>query len=141
MQDVSKLLDACRQSIIFEGLPDLLQCLKRIGQDPEVKIVRIKNRMDACYDSTISAGYRDIVVNIRVDNPQTRDLGVETHVCEVQLLLKSFAILKVRFVNLKGSCPPIGMNHIGEGPAQVAVFESGAAACSCAMVESNNCAD
>ena len=60
-------------------------------------MVRVKNRMDPNYDSSISAGYRDVALNLRIVNDETKDLGVETHVCEVQLILKAFAELKVRY--------------------------------------------
>ena len=39
--------------------------------------------------------YRDIAVNLRIDSQETRRLGVETHVCELQLILRSFADIKV----------------------------------------------
>ena len=41
--------------------------------------------------------YRDIAVNLRIDSQDTRRLGVETHVCELQLILRSFADIKVFF--------------------------------------------
>jgi hypothetical protein len=62
--------------------------------------MRIKNRLDPDYDSARSAGYRDVGVNLRVVTPETRALGVDAHVCELQLLLRRFAELKVR----SGSC-------------------------------------
>ena len=43
-----------------------------------------------------------VVLNLRVDTDVTRALGVENHVCEVQLLLKSFAYMQVC---CQGSCP------------------------------------
>ena len=33
----------------------------------------------------------------QIRNPETEDLGLENHVCELQLLLRSFAELKVMF--------------------------------------------
>ena len=56
--DVSRLLDCCRQSIIFENLEELSQCFKAILQDPEITVVRVKNRFDPNYNSAYSAGYR-----------------------------------------------------------------------------------
>ena len=35
-----------------------------------------------------SAGLRMVVVNLRIDSKQTRILGIETHVCELQLVLR-----------------------------------------------------
>ena len=39
------------------------------------------------------------MLNLRIDTEETRMLGVENHVCEVQLVLKSFAYMEVRSVN------------------------------------------
>ena len=36
-----------------------------------------------------------VLVNLRFDNPDTRRLGLEGHVCELQLLLQQFAELQV----------------------------------------------
>jgi hypothetical protein len=38
---------------------------------------------------------RDIGLNLRIVNEATTELGLETHVCEVQLLLRPYAELKV----------------------------------------------
>ena len=38
---------------------------------------------------------RDVGLNLRIVNNTTMELGLETHVCEVQLLLYAFAELKV----------------------------------------------
>jgi hypothetical protein len=56
--DVSRLVDLCRQMIVFEHIEDLVRCLEAITQDQHVVIERIKNRMDVKYDSAASAGYR-----------------------------------------------------------------------------------
>lgn len=89
------LLDLCRQCITFESVEDIARCLHAISSDPEVQICRIKNRMDPNYNSAVSAGYRDVVLNIRVSNEQTAALGIDGHVCEVQLIHTLFAELKV----------------------------------------------
>jgi hypothetical protein len=89
------LVDLCRQSIIFEELSGVTSCLRAISNDPDVELLRIKNRLDPIYDSTKSAGYRDVGLNLRLLNSQARELGLEAHVCEVQLLLRPFAQLKV----------------------------------------------
>ena len=53
------------------------------------------NRLEPGYDARLnSAGYRDVSLNIRIVNETTMGMGIETHVCEVQLLLKAFAMLK-----------------------------------------------
>ena len=58
--------------------------------------VRVKNRFDPNYDSELSAGYRSLAINLCVITDETKALGVETHVCEVQLLLIQMAAVKVR---------------------------------------------
>jgi hypothetical protein len=95
VQDVSRLVDVCRQSIVFDDMSGLVDCFAMITADPDVSIIRVKNRLDPRYDSVESAGYRSVAINLRVITAETELLGVETHVAEVQLLLRSFAELKV----------------------------------------------
>jgi arabinogalactan endo-1,4-beta-galactosidase len=95
MQDVSWLVDLCRQSIVFEDVDSLAGCLSAIIADREVQVVRVKNRMDLEYNEQQSAGYRDVALNIRIVNERAKQLGLSGHVGEVQLLLKSVAELKV----------------------------------------------
>jgi len=92
--DTSRLLDVCRHAIIFETIKDLSRCLDVIVGDTDVSIERIKNRFSRAYDPDESAGYRDFSINLRLVTPETIALGVEAHVCEVQLILKSFANIK-----------------------------------------------
>ena len=101
-QDVSRLVDLCRHSIIFESVAGILECLDVMTRDSNVVISRIKNRLDPKFDSDISAGYRNVSVNLRVVTEETKDLGVETHVCEVQLLLLGMARIKVNHVLMYG---------------------------------------
>lgn len=91
---VGKLLDICRQSIVFDSIHDLHTCLKAVIDDDDVKILSIKNRLSDEYDENLSAGYRDINLNIRFETEEARSLWVEYHVCELQLLLRQFAELK-----------------------------------------------
>ena len=60
---------------------------------------QVKNRLDPAYDSTKSAGYRDVSVTMRIVNTDTIMSNVETHVCEVQLILAPFFNLKVSISN------------------------------------------
>ena len=98
VQDVSMLVDLCRQSIVFDKISDIMTCLQAITNDTEAIVVRVKNRLDLSYDSSISAGYRDVALNLQIANKDSIELGVETHVCELQLLLKPYAELKVLIV-------------------------------------------
>jgi hypothetical protein len=69
--------------------------MKVIINDPEVQICRVKNRMDPGYNASATAGYRDVVLNMQIKTQQTAAMGVDGHVCEVQLILNRFAELKV----------------------------------------------
>ncbi len=94
-QDVSRLVDVCRKQIIFERHEDLLTCVKLILDDAELRIVRVKNRFDNSYNAAISCGYRDVSFNIRIVTLETVLLGLDTHVCELQLSLLPIACIKV----------------------------------------------
>jgi hypothetical protein len=52
--------------------------------------------MDPAFDSARSAGYRDVVVNLQLVGKDAEQLGVERHICEVQLILVSFFERKVQ---------------------------------------------
>ena len=93
-QDASRVLDVCRQSIVFKTVHDLLVCFSVIAADPDVEIVRIRNRYDTEYDSNLSFGYRDVNINLFFRSRSAVQLSVEAHVCEVQLILQSVAELK-----------------------------------------------
>ena len=56
--EVSRLLDVCRQTIIFEHISDLTCCLEVMASDDEIEIVQLKNRMDEDYDASFSGGFR-----------------------------------------------------------------------------------
>jgi hypothetical protein len=65
---------------------DLRGMLQMLRQDPEVAIVRIKNRLDPQYDSSLSAGYRDLMINLQIRNEETTLLNVQHHIAEIQLI-------------------------------------------------------
>jgi len=90
--DVSLLLDVVRQCIVFESMQDLLKAMRTIQDDGELEVVRIKNRMSDTYDARRSGGYRDCLVNVRIKTEMTKKLGLDNHVCEVQLILKQFMV-------------------------------------------------
>jgi len=92
--DPSRLVDITRQSIYFDSVEELRLCLELIESDPHVVIERIKNRLDPNYDPTITGGYRDCALNVRIVTDETRRCRTDLHVCEVQLVLKRFAELK-----------------------------------------------
>jgi hypothetical protein len=95
-QDISHLLDICRQTIVFEDPSSLAECMRVIDRDAEVRVVRVKNRLDPGFNTAQSAGYRDLALNLKVVNEETLGMGLEEHVCEVQLILLPVFQLKVR---------------------------------------------
>ena len=112
---------------VFDHVADLVECLKVIQQDEQVRkivpepcravcpraamqgsnkeiivgaepvsglqivIVRVKNRLDKNYDASLSLGYRDVAINLRVLADEAFNLGVDSHVCELQLILHKVA--------------------------------------------------
>ncbi len=83
VQDVSMLVDLCRQSIVFDEISDIATCLQTITNDTETIVIRVKNRLDLSYDSSISAGYRDVALNLQIVNKESIELGAETHVSSI----------------------------------------------------------
>jgi len=92
--DVSRLVDVVRQQIVFRSVEDIRNCLAAISSDPEATIRRHKNRLALDYNDVLSAGYRDILLNISIDNEKTKRLGTNRHICELQLVLDAFHVLK-----------------------------------------------
>jgi len=95
--DVSKVLDICRQTIVFDNIEDLSHCVAVMRQDKEVQVVRVKNRMDpeeqggGEHTSKVYAGYRDVALNLKFKTEEAEGLGIDGHVCEVRLVYKELA--------------------------------------------------
>merc|ERR1711918_88400 len=70
-----------RGKIIFLDLDHLLLGLKSVLSDPEITVLRIKNRLDPRYEATDTGGYRDLLMNVQI--------GSNTHICEIQLHLST----------------------------------------------------
>lgn len=92
--DVSRLVDITRFSLYFDSFTDLTLALGVIVGDFEIKVERVKSRMSLEFDGSASAGYRDVLLNVRLCTKETGMLGCDTHICEVQLILRSFGELK-----------------------------------------------
>ena len=92
--DVSRLSDVCRFSLYFDTFTDLTQALGIIVTDTDIKVERVKCRLSVNFDASDTAGYRDIMLNLKISNDYICALGCETHACEVQLVLRSFGELK-----------------------------------------------
>ena len=92
--DASRLLDVCREMIVFESIKDMADCLEELGKDPEVFVVRIKSTMTkAGLNPVVPSGLHFISVNMRIQNYRTKKLAISAHVCELLLILRSSAEL------------------------------------------------
>ncbi len=54
-------------------------------------MVRVKNRFHPRYNAAVTAGYRDVCINLRLTGPRARDLACAHHVCELQLSVLAIA--------------------------------------------------
>ena len=52
---------------MFKDLAGVASCLRSIAQDPEVAVLRVKNRLDPSYDARTSAGYRLLLSDLRTE--------------------------------------------------------------------------
>ena len=89
-------MDCCRQSLYYPDIASVIAGLKVIASDPEVEVMHVKNRLSPDYDVRVTAGYRDVIVNLRLRTESARRLNLDNHVLELQLILMSFARIKVR---------------------------------------------
>lgn len=86
--DASKLIDLVRSSITCGTLDSIIEIIKRIRDDPNIRILQIKNRFRPHYVSSESAGYRNVALSLRIDDATTKKFKVEKHVCELQVGLQ-----------------------------------------------------
>ena len=94
-EDVGRLCDLCRCSLVFEDVVSLVEGLKGICRDEEVEVQScnpLKQRFAIGYDDALSAGYRDVQLSIKLKSKENLANGAAcaNHLCEVQLHLKSF---------------------------------------------------
>jgi len=92
--DASRLLDVCRASIAFRKPSELATCLRAIAVDSDVQLLSSKNRLAPDYNAESTGGYRDVNLTLRVITEEASTLGLDMHLCEVQLLLVAFAEVK-----------------------------------------------
>ena len=64
--DPASLTDIVRTSIVCSSLEQLESVAKAVFGDKSVQLIRVKNRFDPDYDSSTTAGYRDISMNIKL---------------------------------------------------------------------------
>ena len=55
---VSRVLDLCRELIVFDSVAELLACVNAVMADDQVVVERIKNRLCDAHDVMATAGYR-----------------------------------------------------------------------------------
>ncbi len=60
-----------------------------IDEDRDIVVVRIKNRPNPSYKSSQSAGYKDVAINFRIIDSETKSLGLDTPKGLIHMLLKS----------------------------------------------------
>ena len=93
--DTSLLLDVARATIVFSQVSDLVDCLEALCRDPDIDIVRIVNGMDPeKSEEPLQAGLKFVKVNLAIHTERMRMFGVETHICELILILHSQIILR-----------------------------------------------
>eukprot|EP00960_Hanusia_phi_P043227 755942-Hanusia_phi.AAC.5 len=92
--DVSRLLDICRQTLVFDDIASVCKCLDIIKNDHDTEIIRIKDKMSGTDSFSDYFGRRDVTVNIRLRTKEAILLGVQAHISEVRLTLMSMAALE-----------------------------------------------
>ena len=96
--DWARLADLCRTSLVFASIPQMEACLRAIGADTELEVVRAgddKMRLREGFDAAaLSGGYRDIQLCVRLNTAEARARGVHEHLCEVQLHFAPIIALK-----------------------------------------------
>eukprot|EP00960_Hanusia_phi_P077632 768720-Hanusia_phi.AAC.1 len=88
--EASRLVDVLRARLVCRDWGCVRSCIQRIAEDSELQVIRVKNRFDRSYDPRQTGGYRDVCLNVCLVTDETWTLGVSGHVCELQLVLKSF---------------------------------------------------
>jgi hypothetical protein len=56
--DASRLVDCCRQRVVFAGAEGLADCLEGLGRDGEVRLVAVRSNMGPGTDAWLSGGFR-----------------------------------------------------------------------------------
>ena len=91
---VSRLCDIVRASIVCDTIAQVCEALHVIAGDPNVRIMRGKQRFDAGYDGAASAGYRDFQLSLVVTGAAVAPDGgasaaeCRRHIVEMQIHLR-----------------------------------------------------
>mmetsp|Transcript_28827 Transcript_28827/g.45210 ORF Transcript_28827/g.45210 Transcript_28827/m.45210 type:complete len:554 (-) Transcript_28827:680-2341(-) len=86
--DFSRTLDIARCMIIFRYVADLTSCFEAILKEPNVELLRVKNKLK--FDTDLPGGevttFRDLHMNLRLHTQEAYAMGVQGHICELQLV-------------------------------------------------------
>ncbi len=74
--DASKLGDIARQTLIFDSLNDLTECLGVLEADPDVRLVAVKNRYNSEYTADVTAGFRNVSLSLCIISPIAVEYGM-----------------------------------------------------------------
>lgn len=88
------LLDVSRCGIVCASLGQMCSLVAAITDDPDASILRCKNRFHPNYDSTETAGYRDVSFNMVLKTRDVAALDTQDVVFDVQLILQAVYELK-----------------------------------------------
>ena len=91
--DASRLVDLVRTICKFDTLDDMISFVESLRGAPLV-VVGSKNSLTTAFDSKESAGYRNINLSVIVVDAFTFSHGLDAHVSELQLGLKSIEALR-----------------------------------------------
>jgi ppGpp synthetase/RelA/SpoT-type nucleotidyltranferase len=78
------LADIVRTSIVCGEVAEIHAVMQAIVADDTVEIVRIKNRFAPHHDATLTAGYRDLALNLKLTPQPTQPAHAEA-IFEVQV--------------------------------------------------------
>ena len=84
--DVSRVLDVTRCRIVCRDAAGLVRGLRAVCESPMTGLVRVRNALCDGHDMGAVVGLRAVTINLCLSMAQARRLGVDHHVCEVQLV-------------------------------------------------------
>lgn len=88
--DVTRVLDFVRSSLIVDTVAEAKKALE-FALD-QAKVHALKNRYDPSYDGKVTAGYRDI--NLQLSFPEMEGTGFSGYIFELQIILATFLEVK-----------------------------------------------
>lgn len=108
--DVSRLTDVCRETIVFEHIEEIGRCLELIMEDHELEVERVTDHL-AWSRARVSEGEaasmcKGVQVKLRFVGQAAGTLGLDGHICELQLVPAALALQLseqelLRFRNLR----------------------------------------